>query len=274
MNTSMKFVLYIFGIVSCVAATPYTEHKNNINNHDEGIYARDFSFVSDVPDDAYDNDNKVTVAIAASIGGVAGLVFLSSLVYAFIRRKKLRNSEKHQQLNNRDIEHEIDVEIDTNHGNDDISGFEMSRVTLPQHTQENIQYPNPDPYQPAYKPAENNFEPPRHNSIAMPSPFAIDMPRYSAMNTPIPSEFNTPAHSAYNSLRHVAFNTGNDTYSTPRQLALMNRHNAANITGQSAPVTPRQSAPVTPRQSAPPTPRQSAPVTPRQSAPTTPRYVP
>ncbi|KAJ2450748.1 hypothetical protein EV183_004081 [Coemansia sp. RSA 2336] len=49
---------------------------------------RAISYVTDLPEDAYKDDDKVTIIIAATIGGVAGLVLIACLVFAIVRRKK------------------------------------------------------------------------------------------------------------------------------------------------------------------------------------------
>ncbi|KAJ1739458.1 hypothetical protein LPJ55_005515 [Coemansia sp. RSA 990] len=58
---------------------------------------RAISYVTDLPEDAYKEDDKVTIIIAATIGGVAGLVLLSCLVFAIIRRKKRGPRTKKQE---------------------------------------------------------------------------------------------------------------------------------------------------------------------------------
>ncbi|KAJ2310738.1 hypothetical protein IWW54_003025, partial [Coemansia sp. RSA 2705] len=57
-------------------AAPYEMHKRSI------------SYVTDLPEDAYKEDDKVTIIIAATVGGIAGLVLLSSLIFAVVRRKR------------------------------------------------------------------------------------------------------------------------------------------------------------------------------------------
>ncbi|KAJ2496071.1 hypothetical protein GGH96_006072 [Coemansia sp. RSA 1972] len=49
---------------------------------------RAVSYVTDLPEDAYKDDDKVTIIIAATVGGIAGLVCISCVVFAIIRRRK------------------------------------------------------------------------------------------------------------------------------------------------------------------------------------------
>ncbi|KAJ2824287.1 hypothetical protein IWW50_003402 [Coemansia erecta] len=78
MNIQQTLVAVLGLIVVTVAAQPY----------DNDMYRRGISYVTDLPADAYKDDDRVTIIIAATVGGVAGLVLLSSLIFALIRRKK------------------------------------------------------------------------------------------------------------------------------------------------------------------------------------------
>ncbi|KAJ2657229.1 hypothetical protein IW148_005291 [Coemansia sp. RSA 1199] len=52
------------------------------------MHERAVSYVTDLPEDAYKDDDKVTIIIAATVGGVAGLVLIAGLAFAIVRRRK------------------------------------------------------------------------------------------------------------------------------------------------------------------------------------------
>ncbi|KAJ2146935.1 hypothetical protein IW136_000380 [Coemansia sp. RSA 678] len=52
------------------------------------LHQRAVSYVTDLPADTYKEDDKATIAITATIGGIAGIVLISILVFAIVRRRK------------------------------------------------------------------------------------------------------------------------------------------------------------------------------------------
>ncbi|KAJ2848298.1 hypothetical protein IWW36_003380 [Coemansia brasiliensis] len=78
--------MYYFNILASILGLAVTAF--GYPDNDESLNKRAISFVTDLPEDAYKEDDKITIIIAATIGGVAGLILLSCLAFAIIRRKK------------------------------------------------------------------------------------------------------------------------------------------------------------------------------------------
>ncbi|KAJ2716700.1 hypothetical protein H4S00_004471 [Coemansia sp. D1744] len=76
-------ILSVLSMGAMALAQPHALHKRAV------------SYVTDLPADTYKEDDKVTIIITATIGGIAGLVLISILVFAIVRRRKRGLISKH-----------------------------------------------------------------------------------------------------------------------------------------------------------------------------------